>query len=472
MPDRESRSFEPDTIPTKMLGGSTENTTRRPDESDDDIAAAIDELIHPTGAFPPPSLEDQLAAERRTEAELKGMFGSIVWEFLEPVGLSLYTLADYVARAGNASDQSRVVKGTVDACVGALRPLIKASETIQYHDILDVLKGIERPLLEVRVGKRTLTQRDTKNLTRDFNELRRLIRQSLASEPVSAPTASNEAIAPTPHIADVAGYFKTIDPVNLQRLHAAGITRLGDIGTASAYELATAAGIPVTVAEQVKACAFRAILENAAVLPPNLPDSPSAAVPSSPAPSNLAPGSSSGSSPPGNVAGGLLGSASATEPMDGLPPSLDLSGEFAAFDGEQAITEARRLSHLRELIQQEGARYSQAGARLSVEFHRAHRALLQLRAEHNRLRGEVEFHREELRSLLDAPPSGSESEDAHKALMAAVQQTLDTLTAAIKKSNLFAQQLTEALTEARELLGEVNELRRKRRPRRGDAREP
>ncbi len=457
MPNRDANPPDMDTTRNPSLGSPAGDKTHRAEESDDDIAAAIDELIHPTGAFAPPSLEDQLATERRTEAELKGMFGSIVWEFLEPVGLSLYTLADYVARAGNGSDQSRVVKGTVDACIGALRPLIKASETIQYHDILDVLKGIERPLLDVRMGKRTLTERDTKNLTRDFNELRRLIRQNLADEPVSPSQDATDAIAATPHISDVAAYFKTIDPINLQRLHAAGITRLGDIGTASAYELATAAGIPVSVAERVKACAFRAILETGAGANPSPAGSTAPSPGSPPTPTTLPP---------------PVSEAADTRPIDGTPPPLDLSGEFAAFANEQPITELRRLAHLRELIQQEGNRYSQAGARLSIELHRAHRALLQLRAEHNRLRGELEFHREELRSLFDGPAVTSEPEDTHKQLLAATQQTLDALTAAAKKASLFTQQLNEALTEARELIGEVNELRRKRRPRRGDSREP
>ncbi len=457
MPNRDANPPDTDTTRNPSLGGPAGEKNQRAEESDDDIAAAIDELIHPTGAFAPPSLEDQLATERRTEAELKGMFGSIVWEFLEPVGLSLYTLADYVARAGNGSDQSRVVKGTVDACIGALRPLIKASETIQYHDILDVLKGIERPLLDVRMGKRTLTERDTKNLTRDFNELRRLIRQNLADEPASPSQDATDAIAATPHISDVAAYFRTIDPVNLQRLHAAGITRLGDIGTASAYELATAAGIPVSVAERVKACAFRAILETGAGANSSPAGSTAPSPGSPPTPTTLPP---------------PVSEAADTRPIDGTPPPLDLSGEFAAFTNEQPITELRRLAHLRELIQQEGNRYSQAGARLSIELHRAHRALLQLRAEHNRLRGELEFHREELRSLFDGPAVTSEPEDAHKHLLAATQQTLDALTAAAKKASLFTQQLNEALTEARELIGEVNELRRKRRPRRGDSREP
>ncbi len=457
MPNRDANPPDMDTTRNPSLGSPAGDKTHRAEESDDDIAAAIDELIHPTGAFAPPSLEDQLATERRTEAELKGMFGSIVWEFLEPVGLSLYTLADYVARAGNGSDQSRVVKGTVDACIGALRPLIKASETIQYHDILDVLKGIERPLLDVRMGKRTLTERDTKNLTRDFNELRRLIRQNLADEPASPSQDATDAIAATPHISDVAAYFKTIDPINLQRLHAAGITRLGDIGTASAYELATAAGIPVSVAERVKACAFRAILETGAGANSSPAGSTAPSPGSPPTPTTLPP---------------PVSEAADTRPIDGTPPPLDLSGEFAAFANEQPITELRRLAHLRELIQQEGNRYSQAGARLSIELHRAHRALLQLRAEHNRLRGELEFHREELRSLFDGPAVTSEPEDTHKQLLAATQQTLDALTAAAKKASLFTQQLNEALTEARELIGEVNELRRKRRPRRGDSREP
>ncbi|AEP11835.1 hypothetical protein [Chloracidobacterium thermophilum] len=459
MPNRDANPPDTDTTRTPSLGSPVGEKPHRPEESDDDIAAAIDELIHPTGAFAPPSIEDQLATERRTEAELKGMFGSIVWEFLEPVGLSLYTLADYVARAGNGSDQSRVVKGTVDACIGALRPLIKASETIQYHDILDVLKGIERPLLDVRMGKRTLTERDTKNLTRDFNELRRLIRQSLADEPAPPSQGTTDPIAATPHISDVAAYFKTIDPVNLQRLHAAGITRLGDIGTASAYELATAAGIPVPVAEQVKACAFRAILEAGTgaggSAPPTSPPNPPPGSPSTPA-----------TLPP------PVSETAEARTLDTAPPPLDISGEFAAFAGDQPITELRRLAHLRELIQQEGNRYSQAGARLSIELHRAHRALLQLRAEHNRLRGELEFHREELRSLFDGPAATSEPEDTHKHLLAATQQTLDALTAAAKKASLFTQQLNEALTEARELIGEVNELRRRRRLRRGDSREP
>ncbi|MGQ9898038.1 MAG: hypothetical protein ACUVR8_10850 [Acidobacteriota bacterium] len=452
MPSRNANAPDTDTTRNPISGIPPGEKPHRAEESDDDIAAAIDELIHPTGAFAPPSIEDQLATERRTETELKGMFGSIVWEFLEPVGLSLYTLADYVARAGNGSDQSRVVKGTVDACIGALSPLIKASETIQYHDIRDVLKSIERPLLDVRMGKRTLTERDTKNLTRDFNELRRLIRQSLSEEPASPVQETTDAIASTPHIADVATYFKTIDPVNLQRLHAAGITRLGDIGTASAYELATAAGIPVPVAERVKACAFRAILETGAggSSPPVSPPSP-------------APGYSP--SPP-------VSETLNTKTTDGTLPPLDISGEFAALATEEPITEPRRLAHLRELIQQEGNRYSQAGVRLGIELHRAHRALLQLRAEHNRLRGELEFHREELRSLFDGTSAISEVEDTQRHLLAVTQQTLDALVAATKKASLFTQQLNEALTEARELIGEVNELRRKRRPRRGDSREP
>jgi|GEM_PF-1563421 hypothetical protein len=456
MPTRDADSADKDTpSASPNLGSSSAEKPFRADESDDDIAAAIDELIHPTGAFSPPSIEDQLAAERRTEAELKSMFSSIVWEFLEPVGLSLYTLADYVARTGNGSDQSRVVKGTVDACIGALRPLIKASETIQYHDILDVLKGIERPLLDVRMGKRILTERDTKNLTRDFNELRRLIRQSLASEPTPSPTPT-DAIAPTPHIADVASYFKTIDPANLQRLHAAGITRLGDIGTASAYELATAAGIPIAVAEQIKACAFRAILET------NTGTSSSPHSPSTSSGSPLA--------PPGSPS---ISETAEGRASDGNTPApLDISGEFAAFDTHQPITEVLRLAHLRELIQQEGNRYGQAGTRLGIELHRAHRALLQLRAEHNRLRGELEFHREELRSMLDNSNTALEAEDTHKHLLVVTQQTLDALTAAAKKAALFTQQLNEALAEARELVGEVNELRRKRRLRRGDSREP
>ncbi len=446
MVERDKRLLDAETARSRVAL-VPENGVARPDDlGDDDIVAAIDELIHPTGMFKAVSAQEQLAYDRQTEAELKGMFSNIVWEFLEPVGLSLYTLSDYVVRSGGeGAEKSRIILGTVDACIGALRPLIKASETIKYHDILDVLKSIERPLLDVQTGKRkALSERETKNLTRDFNELRRLVHQSLQSSGVTtqATVKGEEAFssASTPHISEVPGFFKTVDPGDLQKLYAAGLTRLGDLGTSSALEISQAAGIGTNTAEHIKACAFRAMV--------SLPASPSTG------PTDL------------SDTGFDLVDADDISASPDSPPVVRGYG----YEENRPLTERDRLMSTLEIMQREIADYGQSATRLNLELQRAHRALLRLNGQRDRLRGEVDFHRDELRPLFDTGAGDAPETNAaialHKRLLQELRQVSEIILSAQRKMEMIAARMGDAVGDVREVESEIGDLRRKRRARR------
>src|ERR1043166_8828222 len=68
----------------------------------------------------------------KMEAELKEMFRDIVSQYITPVGKSIRALIN-----GDTSERN------INILIGALRPLILASEEIHYNDIYDVLKSIE-----------------------------------------------------------------------------------------------------------------------------------------------------------------------------------------------------------------------------------------------------------------------------------------------------------------------------------------
>lgn len=449
MPERDKRQLDVETARSRVLM-TTENGTSRPDDlGDDDIVAAIDELIHPTGMFQAVSARDQLAYDRQTEAELKSMFNNIVWEFLEPVGLSLYTLSDYVVRSGGeGAEKSRIILGTVDACIGALRPLIKASETIKYHDILDVLKSIERPLIDVQTGKRkALTERDTKNLTRDFNELRRLIHQSLSADGVTTQATVKQeeeafSAAATPHISEVPNFFRTVDPGDLQKLYAAGLTRLGDLGTSSALEISQAAGVGTNTAELIKACAFRAMM--------SLPTSSTDGNPA--------------------VAASDTGFALVEGAVEDLSDSPDepVPGRRFRFEDSGPLSERERLMGTLEVMAREIADYGQAATKLNLELQRTYRALLRLNGQRDRLHGEVDFHRDELRPLFEMgdSPETNAAIALHKQLLQELRQVSEVILSAQRKMEMISARMGDAVGDIREVESEIGDLRRRRRARR------
>lgn len=450
MPERDKRQLDVETARSRVLMTTENGASRAEDLGDDDIVAAIDELIHPTGMFQAVSAKDQLAYDRQTEAELKSMFSNIVWEFLEPVGLSLYTLSDYVVRSGGeGAEKSRIILGTVDACIGALRPLIKASETIKYHDILDVLKSIERPLVDVQTGKRkALTERDTKNLTRDFNELRRLIHQSLSADGVTTQATVKQeeetfSAAATPHISEVPTFFRTVDPGDLQKLYAAGLTRLGDLGTSSALELSQAAGIGTNTAELIKACAFRAMMS----------------LPNSSTDGNLAVAASD--------TGFALVEGVAVEDLSDSPDE-PLTERGRAFRDSGPLSERERLMGTLEVMAREVADYGQSATKLNLELQRTYRALLRLNGQRDRLRGEVDFHRDELRPLFEMgdSPETNAAIALHKQLMQDLRQVSEVILSAQRKMEMIAARMGDAVGDVREVESEIGDLRRKRRARR------
>jgi hypothetical protein len=448
MPERDKRQLDVETARSRVLMTTENGTSRQDDLGDDDIVAAIDELIHPTGMFQAVSLsaKDQLAYDRQTEAELKSMFSNIVWEFLEPVGLSLYTLADYVVRSGGEG-AGRIILGTVDACIGALRPLIKASETIKYHDILDVLKSIERPLLDVQTGKRkALTERDTKNLTRDFNELRRLIHQSLSADgPTTQATVKQDeeafSAAATPHISEVPNFFRTVDPGDLQKLYAAGLTRLGDLGTSSALEISQAAGVGTNTAELIKACAFRAMVS----LPGTSTDGNPAVAPDT---------------------GFALVEGGVEDISDS--PDAPLIERGRGFRDSGPLSERDRLMGTLDVMAREIAEYGQSATKLNLELQRAYRALLRLHGQRDRLRGEVDFHRDELRPLFEMgdSPETNAAIALHKQLLQELRQVSEVVLSAQRKMEMIAARMGDAVSDVREVESEIGDLRRKRRARR------
>lgn len=122
-----------------------------------------------------------------------------------------------------------------------------------------------------------------------------------------------------------------------------------------------------------------------------------------------------------------------------------------------------------EIMQQEIGSYGQAATNLNAELERTHRALLRLRVERERLHGELEFHRDELKQFFEQGGVGDEeSQEAlavHKGMFQALRQVTEVILVAMKKLDIIYGQMEDSVRDIRDLEIEISDLRRKRRPR-------
>ncbi|HNJ40940.1 MAG TPA: hypothetical protein PKZ53_10660, partial [Acidobacteriota bacterium] len=493
MPEPENR-FPEEEQPKRKRTLAGELASKLAELGDEDISAAIDGLMSPSGAYAAVTPQERLAHDRQTDAELKEMFSNIVLQFLEPVGYAIRQLTEIVPQAVTNPSLMTTIRGTIDACTGSLKPLINAADTIKYHDIYDVLKAIERPLTDIQQGKRkTLTERDAKNLNRDFTELTRLIQQSLGQEPQSLQSQQGSDVkerfrtASNYLISEMLPYYKDVSPADIQKIHAAGITRLNDLVMASAQEISVASSVSVEAAEHIKLCTFRALMNTQspaqAVLPPTRPATTTA-------PSHPPMAANLGSSyppPAGPISAHLPPMEAALEAeaaptLPEMPPIEALLGETSSIPThffEPAVNpgEQERLLATLEVIKKSVSTYSQSATNLNVELERTHRALLSLRVERERMRSELEFHREELKQFFEQ--AGTETEEnqdvlaVHKAMVASLRQVTEIIVFAMKKIDIIYTQMEDSVRDVRDLETDLVELRRKRRsPRVGRSRQP
>lgn len=493
MPEPENR-FPVEEQPKRKRTLAGELASKLAELGDEDISAAIDGLMSPSGAYAAVTPQERLAHDRQTDAELKEMFSNIVLQFLEPVGYAIRQLTEIVPQAAANPSLMSTIRGTIDACTGSLKPLINAADTIKYHDIYDVLKAIERPLTDIQQGKRkTLTERDAKNLNRDFTELTRLIQQSLGQEPQALQSQQGSEVkerfrtASNYLISEMLPYYKDVSPADIQKIHAAGITRLNDLVMASAQEISVASSVSVEAAEHIKLCTFRALMNTqspAQGVPPPARPATTTAPSHPPLVSNLG---SSYPPPAGPISAHLPPVESLLEPeaaptLPDMPPIEALLGTanpIPAHFFEPAANQAEqdRLFATLEVIKKSVSTYGQSATSLNVELERTHRALLSLRVERERMRSELEFHREELKQFFEQ--AGTETEEnqdvlaVHKAMVASLRQVTEVIVFAMKKIDIIYTQMEDSVRDVRDLETDLVELRRKRRtPRVGRSRQP
>jgi hypothetical protein len=360
------------------------------------------------------------------EAEIKEMFRDIVSQYIAPVGKSIRALVN-----GDLSEHN------IDICIGALKPLILASEEIHYNDIYDVLKSIEQPLVAYRQGKkRLLSKKDIRNISTDYKELVRLISRSVGSEAVesnstgmgrnTAAMGLNMAAIESPadlQISDMLPFFREADPRDIQRLYAGGLIRLGAITTATAQEISESTGIGLVEAEKLRQCALTAIL-----------------------------------------------SATTAQPV----PKMEMqtsqqAGRYDLDDDDPSAAFAnsrqRWLTALETLLG-EMSQYYQATIALSNELERTHRALVGMRVARERFKGEVEFYHDDLVDMFETTERLNDElgtpTNAHRQLLKNLRRVIDVVSSSLKKTEVIYGQLDDTLEDAQDTEAQLIALRRRK----------
>jgi hypothetical protein len=393
------------------------------DLGEEEVAQAVEGLKIGQG-----EIGDNLSImhDANMEAELKEMFRDIVSQYITPVGKSVRALVN-----GDLSEHN------IDICIGALKPLILASEEIHYNDIFDVLKSIEQPLVAFRKGKkRLLSKKDIRNISTDYKELVRLISRSVGSETVESnstgigrnTTATNFAIPAVEspadlHVSDMLPFFKDINPRDIQRLYAAGLIRLGAITTATAQEISESTGIGLPEAEKIRQCSLSAIL-----------------------------------------------SATTSQPVPKM--EMQSSQQAGRYDLEEddpttAFTNSKqRWLMALETLMAEMSQYYQSTIALSNELERTHRALVSMRVARERFKGEVEFYHDDLVDMFETTEKLNEElgtpTTAHRQLLKNLRRIIDVVSSSLKKTEVIYGQLDDTLEDAQDAEAQLIALRRRK----------
>lgn len=397
------------------------------DLREEEVAQAVEGLKLNTGGQ---GNNPSLSHDRKVEAELKEMFRDIVSQFITPVGKSIRAIAN-----GDHSERN------VDICIGALKPLIMAAEEIHYNDIFDVLKSIEQPLVAFRQGKkRLLSKKDVRNISTDYKELTRLISRSVAADTleiatsgVRSTTAASTLGAPANlMISDLLVYFKDINPEDMQKLFAVGLTRLGDLAYATTREIQDSTGISHETAERLKLCANNAIAGMSISL---------------------------------HRSSGEVQRLENTRQTSSLDRDPVASADEVVPRSVSDLVRERWISAVGRL-NDELEQYTQTAISIADELERSHRVLTNVRVARERFRGEIEFYQDDLAELFDCVEPVNEElgtpVSIHRQMLKNLRRTLDHICNALKKAETIYSQIDETLEETQELEMLLLSLRKRR----------
>lgn len=381
----------------------------------------------------------------KMEAEIKEMFQDIVSQYITPIGKSIRLIA-----GGDLSERN------LDICIGALKPLILACEEIHYNDIYDVLKSIEQPLVAFRDGKkRLLSKKDIRNITTDYKELTRLISRSVGSEMIETSPTGTMRIAsvtlnPTAkkpieelQISDALEYFDETDHKDIQKLYAGGLIKLVLLSEATAQEISESTGVQMLEAEKLKQCAIDALKDI----------------------ETKSPSTSEEISIKSEISS-TISKASYLEEDDDNEPTLYEKYEKHERHERPSDKATNRWLTALDAITSEARNSFQAADTLISELERTHRALVRVKVAKERLKGEIDFYQDDLVEMMQTDEFLSDevgtSATAHRHVLKNLQNVIDTLVSAMKKTDMLYSQMSETMEYLQDTEAQLISLRRRR----------
>lgn len=189
----------------------------------------------------PERLEELIGLDDYMENELREMFQSIIAQYLTPIEFAVERI-----RGGDNS------KRTAEEGLEALMPILSASESLEYKDITENLKELERPLRGLAEGtRRRLTKRDLAELGDAWVRLDARLRPDRPREAPQAPSPISLGALPK--------YLTGVSAAHIRSLRAAGLTTLQDVASAPVGDVVDVTGLPETVAARIQSFAIGAV---------------------------------------------------------------------------------------------------------------------------------------------------------------------------------------------------------------------
>lgn len=190
----------------------------------------------------PETLDEFISLDDYMENELREMFHSIIAQYLRPIEYAIARI-----RSGDHS------KRVADEGLEALTPIVNASETLEYDDITEILKQIEKPLRDLtKGGRRKLLKREVTELAAAWEKLIGVLRPE-----------GDRGGEPEPQLAISLGslprFLDGVTTNHIRSLRNAGLTTLRDIAHAPVGDLIDVTGLPEAIAERIQSFARGAV---------------------------------------------------------------------------------------------------------------------------------------------------------------------------------------------------------------------
>jgi hypothetical protein len=205
---------------------------------EDEFLSRFDEILARDRGLPG-RLEEFITLDDYMDNELREMFQSIIAQYIRPIERAVGRV-----RAGDHA------KRTAQEGLDALAPILSASVSLEYRDIAENLRQIERPLADLAGGaKRRLTKREVAELSDAWDRLEARLRPDGDREAAPAPALSVGALT---------GRLEGVTAAHVRSLRGAGLSTLHDVASAPLGDLVAVTGLPEIVAERVHSFAVGA----------------------------------------------------------------------------------------------------------------------------------------------------------------------------------------------------------------------